>query len=175
MSDETIAAALDYRRRGWRVVPIPAGQKGPREKGWQDRDMGLAEIPQRFAAGCNVGVILGSRSGELVDADLDCLEALGLADIYLPETGAIFGRPSKPRSHWLHIAPGARYESFADPADGSMLVELRADGPDGGAHQTVFPPSPHPSGEWLERDRHGDLRRDGRLRSRRHRLRRLFR
>jgi hypothetical protein len=151
MTAATIAAALDYRRRGWRVVPIPAGQKGPRERGWQDRDIGLEDIPRHVADGCNVGVILGARSGELVDADLDCPEALALADTYLPETGAIFGRPSKLRSHRLFIAPSARDESFGGPlGDGkNTLVELRADGPDCGAHQTVFPPSLHPSGERI--------------------------
>ncbi|MGH7096262.1 MAG: PriCT-2 domain-containing protein [Stellaceae bacterium] len=145
MSADTIAAARDYRRCGRRVVLIPAGQKGPREKGWQDRDIGLDEIPQRFAGGGNVGVILGARSGELTDIDLDCPEALALADIYLPPTDATFGRKSKPRSHRLYIAPGARYESFADPLAGkdekSTLLEIRADGPDGGAHLTLFPPS----------------------------------
>jgi hypothetical protein len=143
MSAETSAAALDYRRRGWRLVPIAAGEKGPRCRGWQDCDIGLAEIPERFADSRNVGVILGHRSGELIDIDLDCAEALALADIYLPRTGAIFGRPSKLRSHRLYIAPGARYESFGGPLGNgkNMLVELRADGPDGGAHQTIFPPS----------------------------------
>jgi len=150
----TIAAALDYRRRGWRLVQVPAGQKGPREQGWPNLDISLAEIPECFADGRNVGVILGHRSGELVDIDLDCPEALALADTYLPQTGAIFGRPSKPRSHRLYIAPGARYESFGDPLGNgkNMLVELRADGPDGGAHQTVFPPSLHPSGERIAWD-----------------------
>jgi hypothetical protein len=151
MTAATIAAALDYRRRGWRVVPIPAGQKGPRGQGWPDFDIGIAKIPQWFGDGGNVGVILGARSGELADIDLDCPEALALADLYLPSSGAVFGRPSKPRSHRLYIAPGVRYESFGDPlSDGkNTLVELRADGPDGGAHQTVFPPSLHPSGERI--------------------------
>jgi hypothetical protein len=86
-------------------------------------------------------VLLGPASGELVDIDLDCPEALALADKYTPPTGAIFGRASKPRSHRIYIAPGAVKEAFADPLDGSTLLELRAAGRDGAAHQTLMPPS----------------------------------
>ena len=79
-----------------------------------------------------------------------------LADIYLPETRAQFGRPSKPRSHRLYIAPGAVFEAFADPLlDGkNTLVELRAQGRDGGAHQTLFPPS---IADSEQRQWHGDM------------------
>jgi hypothetical protein len=94
-----------------------------------------------FGGGENIAVILGPASGELVDSDLDCPEALALADLYLPPTRAVFGRGSKPRSHRLFIAPGAVYESFADPLTGNTLIELRAAGRDGGAHLTLFPPS----------------------------------
>jgi hypothetical protein len=127
----------EYRRRGWALVPIPPGEKAPRVKDWQSRIFGPAD----FVSGGNIGVILGPRSSELVDIDLDCAEALALADFYLPPTAAIFGRPAKPRSHWLYLAPNATYESFSDPLGNHTLVELRAAGQDGGAHQTVFPPS----------------------------------
>jgi len=148
--------ARQYRARGWRVLPLPAGEKGARCRGWQDLDLDLAQIPQRFANACNVGVILGSRSGELVDIDLEGDKALALAAVHLPATGAIFGHPSKPQSHWLHVAPGARYENFGDLlGDGkNTLVELRADGRDGGgAHQTIFPPS---IADSERREWHGD-------------------
>ena len=71
---------------------------------------------------------LGSRSGWLTDLDFDCREACELADLYLPASGAVFGRKSKPRSHWLYVAPGAVFETFSDPISGEMLLELRADG-----------------------------------------------
>ena len=134
-------AALSYIGRGWFVVRIPIGRKGPVAQGWQTLRIGLDEAARYFADGGNVGVRLGPVSGELVDIDLDCPEALALADKYTPPTGAIFGRASKPRSHRLYIAPGASFETFADPRDGSMLLELRAAGRDGGAHQTLLPPS----------------------------------
>jgi hypothetical protein len=121
----------------------PARREGPRRFGWQDRIINIDELPQSFPDNKNVGVILGTRSQELADVDLDCSEALELADVYLPTTGAEFGRASKPRSHRLYISPGAQFKAFADPvSDGkNTLVELRADGPEGGAHQTLFPPS----------------------------------
>jgi Bifunctional DNA primase/polymerase, N-terminal/Primase C terminal 2 (PriCT-2) len=136
-------AARGYVTRGWRVVPIPFGEKGPRAPGWDKLDLGLGDLPRHFCGDCNLGVRLGHMSGELIDLDLDCPEALALADRYLPPTQAEFGRQSKPRSHRLFVAAGAVYESFADPLSDkkNTLLELRASGRDGGAHQTLFPPS----------------------------------
>jgi hypothetical protein len=152
---DTLAAARAYVARGWAVVPIAAREKGPRAPGWQTLRFELADLPQRFGRGGNIGLILGPPSGELVDVDLDCSEALALADIYLPPTGAEFGRTSKRRSHRLYIAQGAIKEAFSDPLTGETLIELRAAGRDGAAHQTVVPPSIHPSGEPVEW--HGDI------------------
>jgi bifunctional DNA primase/polymerase-like protein len=114
--------------------------------GWQDFEATAAELPRLFGGNENIGVVLGSKSGHLVDLDLDCCEAIALVDLYLPMTGAVFGRRSKPRSHRLFIAPGAVYQSYADPISGSTLLEIRADGREDcdrqkGAHQTLFPPS----------------------------------
>src|SRR6516165_5526745 len=119
----------DYLARGWALVPVPFAEKAPVISEWQNR----AFTTKDFPPGCNIGVILGSRSGELVDADLDCPEALALADLYLPATRAEFGRASKPRSHRLYVAPGAVFESFADPRvkGSNTLLELRARGRDG--------------------------------------------
>jgi hypothetical protein len=130
-------AARAYLARGWQPVRIPAGLKGPTAPKWQLQKW----QPDDFGADDNIGVLLGPRSGDLVDIDLDCPEALALADIYLPPTGAVFGRASKPRSHRLYIAPEARKETFADPTNGEMIVELRAAGRDVAGHQTLFPPS----------------------------------
>jgi hypothetical protein len=135
-------------------VPIPRGQKKPAITGWQNFCAPIENIPRLFGTGENVAVRLGKGSGELVDADLDCPEALALADLYLPATGAEFGRASKPRSHRLYIAPGATFESFADPISGEMLVELRGDGREGGAHLSLLPPS-ITDGE--RREWHGDI------------------
>jgi hypothetical protein len=145
--------AEEYKRRGWALALVPANDKGPRERDWDKRDSSLAEAERHLAAGGNVGVILGPQSGETADIDLDCPEALALAPLYLPATGAIFGRQSKPMSHRLYVALGATYEAFADPLTGDMLIELRAQGRTGGAHQTLVPPS---IADGERREWHGD-------------------
>jgi hypothetical protein len=99
-----LAAAIDYRRRGWRIVPVPAGEKACNCRSWPDIDLQLDDLPGTFADGGNIALTLGPPSGETVDADLDCPEAVALADLYMPPTAAEFGRASKPRSHRLYIA-----------------------------------------------------------------------
>jgi bifunctional DNA primase/polymerase-like protein len=147
-------AAIDYVGRGWSVVPIPRGQKKPAITGWQNFSAAIKDTSRLFGNGENIAVRLGSRSGWLTDLDFDCREACELADLYLPVTGAVFGRKSKPQSHWLYVAPGAVFETFSDPISGEMLLELRADGRDGGAHLSLLPPS---ITDGQRREWHGDV------------------
>jgi len=81
--------------------------------------------------------------------DCDCPEAITAARELLPETGLIFGRQSKPFSHFFyHSDPPVRTTQFRDPLDASMLVELRGLSSDGSIGlQTIVPPSVHESGE----------------------------
>ena len=69
-----------YRDRGWRAIPLI--EKPILHRGWDEHRYKVGYFRSR-----NVGVVLGSRSNGLVDVDLDCPEALELADIYLPVTG----------------------------------------------------------------------------------------
>ena len=139
--------ALLYLRRGWSVIPIPKREKRPRLKGWQKLRLIEADARRYFSGEGNLGINLGSASGGLADIDLDCPEASWFAPNLLPATNAIFGRTSKPRSHWLYRVSGpAPSLQFKDPTRGDMLLELRADG----GRQTVFPPSIHPEGELIE-------------------------
>src|SRR5262245_19705211 len=78
----------DYLSRGLALVLVPPNSKGPNSKGWQNLQPTLVEVERHLAAGGNLGVILGPASGSLVDVDLDCGEALMLADTYLPPTAA---------------------------------------------------------------------------------------
>ena len=153
MSD-TLGAAQEYVRRGWRIVPIQHGEKRPAMPGWPDFEAAPEDLPRLFGHGENVAMIVGSKSGDVVDIDLDCTEAIALADLYLPATRAEFGRASKPRSHRLFIAPTTTFEAFSDPIAKDTLLELRADGRDGGAHLTLLPPSTT-DGEL--REWHGDI------------------
>jgi hypothetical protein len=158
--DAVLTAAKDYLPRGWKIVELPRGAKGPKESGWPEAALttNLNNVAERFAGQKNIGVLLGPQSGGLVDVDLDCLEACKLARSLLRET-ITFGRASKPQSHWLYTSNLCETEpkaaiKFTD-LDGSVIVELRVGG-GGHAAQTMFPPSLHPSGEQVEWDVTGE-------------------
>src|SRR5688572_26810 len=114
--------ALAYLARGWAVVPIPPRSKGPTLPSWQTLRLSSSEVPRYFSPGDNCGVILGEASHGLVDVDLDCPEAVRRAPEFLPPT-LIFGRDSKPRSHWIYtMSPAGSTRQFQDPVTGDMLV-----------------------------------------------------
>jgi AAA domain/Bifunctional DNA primase/polymerase, N-terminal len=145
--------ARSYIGRGWGPVPIGLGEKAPHTPGWPKLRITEAQTDTYFAGPGNIGVILGEASGGLVDIDLDCPEAITLASSHLPTTDAVFGRESRPRSHWLYRVRG-QAPSFkeVDPVTRETLLELRGDG----GRQTVFPGSIHPSGETIEWALQGD-------------------
>jgi putative DNA primase/helicase len=159
------AAALAYRDRGWCPIPVPYRTKGPILDGWRDLRLDEQGIAAHFNGGppMNVGVNLEASS--LVDVDLDCLEALRLAPMFLPTTRSRFGRPSKRSSHWIYaVTAPEETEQFSDPdprpGEKAMVVELRCAGV-----QTVFPGSTHESGEEISWDEDGEpARADGTLR-----------
>src|SRR5262249_1836237 len=93
---------------------------------------------------------LGEASGGVIDVDLDCDAALALASIYLPDTGLVHGRPSKPDSHrFYQVESALKYKKFIDPDSSghecSTIVETRT----GPGHQTRGPPSTTLVGERL--------------------------
>jgi Bifunctional DNA primase/polymerase, N-terminal len=165
VSESAVDLAQSYLRPGWQPVPIDRGQKRPRDNSWQSLAITEANVEDYFGNDDNVGVQLGARSSGLTDVDIDCAEALDLADYILPATGAIFGRRSKPRSHRLYVTDLYTTEQkatirFAEPPtlsngqESATLVELRIGGGDKGA-QTVAPGSVHPSGEKVRWDKEG--------------------
>lgn len=112
--NEVIEAALDYIDRGWRPIPIPSRKKAPQENDWQTLKIKRSEVRDYFAdPDGNIGVRLGTASDGLTDVDLDCDEALALADRLLPKTKAEFGRKSKPASHRLYRTDLAETEDRA--------------------------------------------------------------
>jgi hypothetical protein len=140
-----------YISKGAKVIPVAFKGKAPKGKNWVDRDISSDQVEKIWSEPNNIGLLIGSKSGNLIDIDLDCDEAVELAPHFLPNTNAIHGRVSRPRSHWYYYCPSLKTKRFADP-DGAgkgetMLVECRSDGV-----QTVVPPSIHPSGERLSWD-----------------------
>jgi hypothetical protein len=45
---------------------------------------------------------MSACSGGLTDIDLDCREAVTIGPMLLPASNNVFGRASKPCSHWLY-------------------------------------------------------------------------
>src|SRR6516162_7296131 len=136
---EARPAAEVYLLKGLAPIPLPARSKAPGFADWQHFHLTPDAIDQHFPApsALNVGVLTGGPSGRLIDVDLDCPEAVAVADALLPPTSWVFGRVSRPRSHRLYRTTGApaRTRQFTN-LSGEMMVELRAD-----AYQTMFPPS----------------------------------
>lgn len=157
MNEPSLACrASVYASNGHRVIPIPYRQKRPVVMNWGDSPP-ITDFDAAFPTNkMNIGVVLGEPSGGLADVDLDSREAIELAPDLLPETDAMFGRKSKPQSHYLYKSdayekyPQAALQ-FRDPVSKEMLVELRLGG-GGKAAQTVFPYSTHESGEPIEWD-----------------------
>jgi P4 family phage/plasmid primase-like protien len=142
-------SAIDWLKRGFSPVPIPYRKKAPALKGWEKLEMTPESAPHYFnSASQNFGVLLGDKYGS-VDVDCDCDAAIAAARCLLPETGMIFGRHSKPFSHYFYRSdPPVRTQRFQDPVDQKTLVELRGQKSDGSIGlQTVVPPSVHESGE----------------------------
>ncbi len=131
-----------YRANEWK--PIPLNGKVPVTKEWQRLDLPPEQDERHFGNGQNVGLRLGSPSGGLVDIDIDDEVALRIASYFLPVSSFIFGRVSKPNSHWMYIVdPVPKTSRFQCP-DGRVLIEVRSTGA-----QTMAPPSKHPEGELV--------------------------
>lgn len=110
---------------------------------WQKLSLTEGDASSYFTPYSNVGLVLGTPSGGLIDIDLDCPQAIALAPTFLPPTEWVHGRPGAPRSHWWYVEPGEvpTTSQFRAP-NGTMIVEFRSTG-----GQTVVPPSVNKDGE----------------------------
>ena len=135
---------LDYIDHGFSPIPILFKTKTPITKEWNKLRITANNYETYFdEVPTNIGILTGKPSGNLVDVDIDKVDALKFAPWFLPKTNCIFGHKSKPRSHWVYRVPKAKaYERFT--ANG-MILEIR-----GNNRVTVFPGSVHPSGEVVE-------------------------
>jgi hypothetical protein len=131
--------AAFYLSKGWQVVPLMPGTKKCVEDEWQKLKFKVED----FKPDDNIGL---KSSDGMVVIDEDCSEAVACADLFLPSTGAIYGRSSRPKSKRLYRSSFEKTVAFKDLEAGSMLVELRAN------HQDMAPPSKHPEGEVLAWD-----------------------
>src|SRR5580698_7244296 len=136
-------AAVAWIQKGFSPVPIPHRSKRPVIPEWERLQITVDMASQYFDGDKqNIGLLLGDRFGS-TDVDCDCPEAMTAARELLPETGMVFGRQSKPFSHYFYRSdPPVHTAQFRDPLDRSMIVELRGLSSDGSVGlQTVVPPS----------------------------------
>ena len=135
-----------YLNMGLAPIPMKFKSKQPSIEGWTTRQIGIQEIEEYFIEPTNIGIVTGKPSWTswgCIDLDIDDPNALKFAPHLLPETDCIFGRASKPRSHWVYrVRHGGKRLSFSTD---HMIVEVRGNG-----CCTVFPPSVHESGERIE-------------------------
>lgn len=147
--------ARAYLKRGWTPIAVSRQTKRPIGREWQLRwKRGEDAILEHFADGkaVNIGLQMGPASGNLTDYDLDCPQAIVVGRMLMPPCRHVYGRESKPESHYLfetglaNIFKKANH-TFRD-TDGSVLLEVRIGGGDKGA-QSVAPGSVHESGEEI--------------------------
>jgi hypothetical protein len=124
--------------------PFPSPSNDPSNELWRDID----------AAPLNIGVVTGPLAHGPIDIDLDCDEASKLARFFLPHSPCVFGRASRPNSHYFYKiqVPSFPHTSINDPSPKETLrgtkpniLEIRGDN-----SQTMMPGSVHPNGETIE-------------------------
>jgi len=105
----------------------------------------------------NYHIITGDNN--IVDIDLDCVEAIQLAPHFLPATSMKYGRQSNPRSHWLYRVIDLtkkhtrKFFSFEDALiPKATLVELR-----GHDHYSMCS-GKYPEGEYVEWSEHDSIK-----------------
>lgn len=149
--EQSTSAALEAHKRGFIPLPLKAKVKIPLKVGWQstsyENASAVEEVFEEAASSgaTNVGVLLGEKSGNLVDVDLDHPKTSRVKNLLLPPTSAISGRDGRPGTHYWYIAeegtlPGTRRYKLHD--QGTVTIELRSTGA-----QTAIAPSTHPSGD----------------------------
>ena len=139
-----LKAAEDLEAIG--LIATPLNGKKPFRTSWQKEHIDRKKYPEIFLPHLNIGIRTGVTSG-IVDIDADCPEVVVFLEQLLPPTNAIYGRKSRPKSHWLYSVPysGPR-KKFEDAilaqqhsVEKAMIVEYRGDDV-----QSMCPPSLHP-------------------------------
>lgn len=142
---ETLAAALAYAELGWRVHPLPPGQKAPPLTGWQDlatTDPATVENWWTERPTANVAVATGADSGIVVididDGDAGDYSLAALQDEHgtLPATVEQFTGVGR-QLFFRH--PGETIKNRVALAEN---IDVRGDG-----GYVVVPPSTHPNGK----------------------------
>ena len=130
---------LDYLEQGHDITPCK--NKVPIVSNWQQRKIGKEEWQKQYIS-LNIGLKLGGKS----DIDIDNHVVKKFISRYLKSCGAIYGRKSNPRSHYLFLGelkskifvmPQELKEYCKDFPHGNTLLEIRS----GNGHQSIAPGS----------------------------------
>ncbi len=144
--DASLVEARTYIQKGWNPTPLIPGRKNARLLDWQRTRIDASNVEEHIQPGDPLGLVLGKLSNGLIDVDLDCSEAVHAGQLLLSATELRHGRASRPESHRFYVCeplPDTDRITRSDPL-GGMILEVRGTG-----HQTMVPPSVHPSGEPL--------------------------
>ena len=147
-----LTAALDYARRGWRVLPIIPGQKRPPMGSWQEAATTDEDTIVAWFTGLyrnhGVGIATGRGSGVLaLDVDLwESLKRLEATHGILPDT--LTNLTGSGGMHMLYRYPtdGRVVRNSAGSKLGAGL-DIRGEG-----GQVVVWPTVHPNGHTYEWD-----------------------
>ncbi len=148
MSGNMLDAALDYRRRGWSVIPIRQGTKQPacqRWKGYQQTPADERTIERWFTheKAHNVACIMGPVSGDLASRDFDTADSYHTWAADFPKLAAMLPTVETGRGYHVYFRCPSNERTVTKFADG----ELRWSG-----CYNLTPASIHPSGKaysWL--------------------------
>lgn len=146
-----LQAALEYAARGWRVIPIPTGQKHPAITAWQQRATTNTDtITQWWTTNPNhgIGIATGPESGIWV-LDIDIADGKH-GDETLTELETQHGQ--LPDTHEVITGSGGRHIYFTWPTNGQTIrnnqsgrigpgIDIRGEG-----GQVLAPPTVHPNG-----------------------------
>lgn len=141
-----VAAAIDYRKRNWLVMPLDYKSKACYLEDWPTYKVDDNDLPAAFAEPHNIGILLGASG--LTDVDIDSDDAVPFSK-WLPPSEARWGRLSNQNSH--HLFAGARPSRSFKNSHG-MIIEIRSLG-----GYAVVPPSVHPEGESYTWESDGEL------------------
>lgn len=136
------------------IIPVAYKSKKPTLKDWPKLQIDASNCHDFFSEEpSNIAVLLGKPDSYLADLDIDHVEALPFAEIFAPKTDFVFGRPAKPKSHYMYSVQEQEVQPvvFKHPKFG-CLVEIRGEG-----QATVMPGSVHYSGELITYDTEGNV------------------
>lgn len=134
-------------RKEWRIIPLRKFTKIPIHSSWNTREFNEKELDLYLnELNSNIGLVLGSVSGNIIDIDIDDPIAANIIERnfkdkapikILPFTFYTFGRDSKPLSHILYKCGDTSPKQFKD-FQGNLISEIRGEN-----QQTRIPESTH--------------------------------